>query len=164
MNTAIIDTNPIKKPYKHRPTNKEALEATKHLKKATIKKVNEIKADFKKVDKPLLNDSPLGIYLKVGKLLHIYRRKERITATGLELLLFVYSEYLSTGYSVNTYSMAKQLVNKPDCSIEARNIRDKLNVLVTRGLLVRGGRNSQKAFLYFPTVKCIEDLQSIFTA
>ena len=159
-----VQPTPTKKRYKYKPTNLESENAVKHLKKATIKKVKEVKRDFKPLDKTLINESPLSFYLKISKKLHVYRRKECITAVALELLLFVYTDYIKSGESVNSYGIAKQLVDKADCSIEAMNIRSKLNTLVDRGLLVKGGRNKQKAYLYFPSVKCIEDLQSILNA
>lgn len=162
MNQANFNSCNVLRPYKRRLPKIVDKECPKSTVKAIVDRIIKARIGIERMDNPLLLINPLDMYLVFNRKLHVYRRSVGISTASIELLLFVYREFLLNGNAVTSYFIARTITSKPDPSSEALNIRYKLDIMVGKGLLVMMGQNDKQAYLYIPSVKAIDDIENIF--
>ena len=145
---------------------------TNHPKSSKVKVIKSIKKakssvlgvliDKEVLDNPSYNLSATNSYVKMVKRLMGYRRKYRISPEASEMLIYIYSLYMDNNAGVTVYSIAKVFSTGVSVTSELTSVRNKIQALEAKGLMLNIGSSKSGSFIYIPTVKAINDLSELF--
>jgi len=132
----------------------------KHSKVITSTKnaLNDKIEEVLRMDKPLNSIGLTESYLILCRNSFVYRRKVGISSASMELLIYVYVEFKKSGKGVTSYTVSRDYNFYRS---ELQNCRNKLNKLEDKGLLVKAGFSESGGVVYIPSLRAIEELQSI---
>lgn len=116
----------------------------------------------KNLDNPLLYNSPLNRYVNMLSRITLYRRRVTLSVATLDLLFYIYSLYVVSNTAVTVYGMAREFGKDATLGSEMANVRNKVRILVRKGLLIVVGKTVNNADLYIPSAKAIDDIENIF--
>lgn len=137
-----------------RITDKVVLNTVKRAKGDVLKKIEAL-------DNPLKTSINTFGYLKLISIMSIYRRREKLSIEGCELLIYMYFLYLDTNSGVTAYGIASLYKDVHRNGSEVQSMRNKLNNLVIGGFASKVGISSSGGVLYIPSDKAINDISNI---